>query len=169
MLAARHFPHPGLAPKGKGGPVPRQPLFPANIVGGSGGSVGSSLVLGAHRRRLCRISAIPDGTNQNPPALSASQGLDPQSRLLDVMMAAEADAGDVMRLLIHAGISAGPQVGEVDARGIASRDATPVRLHPAAVPWPHFSRRQFGLLGPIGRSAVEARLRHFATVLVFKP
>jgi hypothetical protein len=27
----------------------------------------------------------------------------------------------------------------------------------------------FGLLGPIGRSAVEVRWRHFATVLAFKP
>jgi hypothetical protein len=27
----------------------------------------------------------------------------------------------------------------------------------------------FGWLGPIGRSAVEVRLRHFATVLAFKP
>ena len=125
MLAARHFPHPGLAPKGKGGPVPRQPLFPAKIVGGSGGSVGSSLVLGAHRGRLCRVSAISDGTDQNSPALSASQGLDPQSMLLDVMMAAEADAEDMVRLLPGAGISDRSEMGEVDARGITPRDSRP--------------------------------------------
>jgi len=70
------------------------------------------------------------------------KGIDPETMLLDMMMAAEADAEDVVRLLTDAGISAGSEMGEVNARGITSGDAAAVRLHPAAVPWPDLSRRQ---------------------------
>ena len=70
------------------------------------------------------------------------KGIDPETVLLDMKIAVKADAQDSARLLIHAGISAGSQMGEVSARGITSRDAAAVRLHPAAMPRPDLSWRR---------------------------
>jgi hypothetical protein len=55
-------------------------------------------------------------------------------------MAAEADAEDVMRFLVHACVGCRAKMGEVNARGITPGDAAAVRFHPAAMPWPDFSR-----------------------------
>ena len=87
-------------------------------------------------------AALCELRSQDPEidAVFAVKGSDPETVLLDMMMAAEADPEDIVWLLIHTGIGATAQMGKVDTRGITSRDAAAVRFYPAAVPRPDLSR-----------------------------
>src|SRR5579872_5939793 len=89
--------------------------------------------LEVERRAHLNIRAAPCELRSQDPqidAVSAVKGSDPETVLLDVMMAAEADPEDIVWLLIHTGIGARAQMGKVDARGVTSRDAATVGLHP---------------------------------------
>ena len=66
------------------------------------------------------------------------KGIDAETVLLSMVIAAEADPEDVVGLLADTGVGRRAKVGEVNAHTTASRDATAMRPHPAAMPRPDF-------------------------------
>ena len=108
---------------------------------------GTHLPLGAPARELGRERPEVD-------TVFVTEGVGADPVLLVVVLAAKADAKDVVRPLTSAGIRGRAQMRKVDIAGEAARHATAMRFDPAPMPWPNLLQRcahaQLWPLQPVG-------------------